>query len=667
MHVQIHEETFEVQMHELGNWSINITDDSLDTSSSVGINDIEKVEDSIEENFVNDLNDLNDNLNEVAHDIKEDAVHRDKLKDTYTDQQHEYMEDKENNAPNAYWVGESSDPSYPPGFEFMKRSFSNTSKCSITFARRHKKDIKEVSLIHELNRIIENTLGLIDLPVGGRLFTWMNKSGEKYLRSHEKLWYLNVFIKQCYINVKNSDRTRKQEVMIEIHGIEKRTDDGNATLIDRDKHVQLISEINKLDNFEALDLIHKAYIKWDIEGDENTKFFHGMIKQKRSQSINGIMHDGIWMKSSQLYGIVVVTKLKDQMGLMPQDDNSSFFTLIPKLVLVNAAEVIKIVKDKTADKKMRIKQYFLMTDYALWEVIVNGDSPPPKRNVDGVEQTYPPTIAEEKLARKNQLKARGIKKRFGGNKESKKVQKTLFKQQYENFNRNSLEGLDQIYDRLQKLISQLEIHGETISQEDLNMKLLRSLPSEWKTYTLIWRNKSNLETQAKTHKMAPRENRSREPVRRKVTVETTDVNALVAQDGFGSPSLYWELHAPKPDLILADVDEYVSSESVTSVSAVATNKAKTSESKPKSLSEPLIEDWVSDSEDENETEIKSKQRKPSFAKVEFVKPNEQVKSPRESVKQEEHNSDLLEELQVIRGDFARKRVFGFVYHTSLNL
>nr|GFB64712.1 hypothetical protein [Tanacetum cinerariifolium] len=44
-----------------------------------------------------------------------------------------------------------------------------------------------------------------------------------------------------------------------------------------------------------------------------------------------------------------------------------------------------------------------------------------------------------------------------------------------------------------------------------------------------------------------------------------------------------------------------------------------------------------DNEDENETETKSKQRKPSFAKVEFVKPNEQVKTPRETVKQEEHN------------------------------
>ncbi|GJY12883.1 hypothetical protein Tco_0382192 [Tanacetum coccineum] len=134
----------------------------------------------------------------------------------------------------------------------------------------------------------------------------------------------------------------------------------------------------------------------------------------------------------------------------------------------------------------------------LPEVILNGDSPLPTRTVDGVETAVPPTTADQKLTRKNELKARvsdGIyRERFGGNKESKKVQKTLLKQQYENFNGKSSEGLDQIYDRLQKLISQLEIHGETISQEDLNLKLLRSLPSKWKTHTLIWRNKPDLET-----------------------------------------------------------------------------------------------------------------------------------------------------------------------------
>nr|GEU89276.1 putative reverse transcriptase domain-containing protein [Tanacetum cinerariifolium] len=140
--------------------------------------------------------------------------------------------------------------------------------------------------------------------------------------------------------------------------------------------------------------------------------------------------------------------------------------------------------------KMRIEQYFLMTDYSLWEVILNGDSLVPTCIVEGVVQPVAPTTAEQKLARKNKLKARStllmalldkhqlkfnshkdaktlmeaIKKRFGGNTETKKVQKTLLKQQFENFSGFSSKGLDQIHDRLQKL-----------------------------THTLIWRNKTDLE------------------------------------------------------------------------------------------------------------------------------------------------------------------------------
>nr|GEZ43198.1 hypothetical protein [Tanacetum cinerariifolium]GEZ54790.1 hypothetical protein [Tanacetum cinerariifolium] len=89
-----------------------------------------------------------------------------------------------------------------------------------------------------------------------------------------------------------------------------------------------------------------------------------------------------------------------------------------------------------------------------------------------------------------------IEKRFGGNKETKKVKKTLLKQQYENFTGSSSESLDQIHDRLLKLIIQLEILGESLSQEDINLKFLRSLPTEWRTHTLIWRNKTNLEGQS---------------------------------------------------------------------------------------------------------------------------------------------------------------------------
>ncbi|GJS40181.1 hypothetical protein Tco_0565224 [Tanacetum coccineum] len=153
---------------------------------------------------------------------------------------------------------------------------------------------------------------------------------------------------------------------------------------------------------------------------------------------------------------------------------------------------------------MRIEQYLTYTDYALWEVIINGDAPAAVASAStGTEGPIPPKTMKQKLARKNELKAKrtlllaipdehllkfhaykdakslweAIKNRFGGNKESKKMQKTILKQNYENFTASSQEGLDKTYDRFQKLISQLEIHSEVISQEDANLKLLRSLPS----------------------------------------------------------------------------------------------------------------------------------------------------------------------------------------------
>ncbi|GKC05948.1 hypothetical protein Tco_0997558 [Tanacetum coccineum] len=496
-------------------------------------------------------------------------------------------------------------------------------------------------------------------------------------------------------------------------------------------------------------------------------------------------------------------------------------------------------------------------------IILNGDSPLPTRTIDGVETAVPPTTTKQKLVRRNELR-----------------------QEYENFNRKSSEGLDQIYDRLQKLISHLEIHGETIFQVDVNLKLLRSLPSEWKTHTLIWRNKPDLETLSiddlynnlniyedevmgssstiqntqnvafvssnstgstneafktahgvpaanskanastlpnvdslsdaviytffasqsnsseldnddlkqidpddleeidlkwqiamltmrarrflkktrrnlgvngtdtigfdKTkvecyncHKRchftkecrAPRENRNREPVRRNVTVETTKAKALVAQDGLGydwsdqaeegptnfalmaytsssssssdsevstcykaclksyetlkehydnltkdfnksqlnvgaykaglesvearldvykkNETVFEEdIKILKLDIMLRDnaltklrkkfFEKENDSESVTIIPVVATSEAKSSVSKPKYVSEPLIKDWISDNEDENETEFKTKQRKPSFAKVEFVKSKEHVKTPRESVKEGNQQLELQE-------------------------
>ncbi|GKB56408.1 ribonuclease H-like domain-containing protein, partial [Tanacetum coccineum] len=116
------------------------------------------------------------------------------------------------------------------------------------------------------------------------------------------------------------------------------------------------------------------------------------------------------------------------------------------------------------------------------------------------KEIIPPTSVEEKAQRRVELKARStllmalpnehqlkfnsykeaktlihaIKNRFGGNTAIKKTWKNLLKRQYENFAASSTD-IEQTYERLQKLISQLEMHGEVIPQEDINQNATRAV------------------------------------------------------------------------------------------------------------------------------------------------------------------------------------------------
>ncbi|GKA35028.1 hypothetical protein Tco_0721519 [Tanacetum coccineum] len=106
------------------------------------------------------------------------------------------------------------------------------------------------------------------------------------------------------------------------------------------------------------------------------------------------------------------------------------------------------------------------------------------RTVGETEQEYKPTIAKEKQDRRNEMKARGTLLLALPNKDQLKFHSY----------KDAKLLMEAIEERLQKLISQLEIQGEVITQEDMNLKLLRSLPSEWKTNALIWRNKEEIKT-----------------------------------------------------------------------------------------------------------------------------------------------------------------------------
>ncbi|GJS93877.1 hypothetical protein Tco_0800845 [Tanacetum coccineum] len=135
---------------------------------------------------------------------------------------------------------------------------------------------------------------------------------------------------------------------------------------------------------------------------------------------------------------------------------------------------------------MKMKHYLEHTDYPIWEVIQKGNGPVQvSTDTNGQIKVLPPKTAEEILARERERKARttllmaipedhlakfhkmtdakemweAIKSRFGGNDESKKMQKYILKQQFESFSVSNSEGLHKGYDRFQSLLSQLEIHG----------------------------------------------------------------------------------------------------------------------------------------------------------------------------------------------------------------
>ncbi|GKE37717.1 hypothetical protein Tco_1461122 [Tanacetum coccineum] len=133
IHVEVRREYFEVQVQEIGSWSINISDNSLDTPSHMDINDVIKVAVYVENNSIDDLNNLNTKFNELDKDFNDDKDPMINLTDTLLKQP-----------------------------EVLKEEEVNKDQVS--------------------NHVVKNVMmleGLFDLPIRGCYYTWMNKAGTK--------------------------------------------------------------------------------------------------------------------------------------------------------------------------------------------------------------------------------------------------------------------------------------------------------------------------------------------------------------------------------------------------------------------------------------------------------------------------------------------------------
>nr|GEZ30682.1 retrovirus-related Pol polyprotein from transposon TNT 1-94 [Tanacetum cinerariifolium] len=230
-----------------------------------------------------------------------------------------------------------------------------------------------------------------------------------------------------------------------------------------------------------------------------------------------------------------------------------------------------------------------MTYYSLWEVILNGDYPVPTRLVEGVAQPVAPTTIEQKLARKNELKSCGtllmalpdkhqlkfnrhkdakslmeaIEKRFGGNTKTKKVQKTLLKQQFENFSVSAAVSISAVGAKL-SASTLLNIDADNLEEMDLKLQMAMLTMRARK---FLQKTRRNLGVNGLTSMgfnmvkvecynchmkgyfarecRSPKDSRRTavaEPQRRSVPVETSTLNALVSQCN-GTGSYDWSYQA----------------------------------------------------------------------------------------------------------------------------
>ncbi|GKA01238.1 ribonuclease H-like domain-containing protein [Tanacetum coccineum] len=353
-------------------------------------------------------------------------------------------------------------------------------------------------------------------------------------------------------------------------------------------------------------------------------------------------------------------------------------------IFVEFNEFIAINIDENTES-MRMEQYLTYTNYALWEVIVNG---------------YAPAIASASTEVSCAIKDaktlwEAIKTRFRGNKESKKMQKTILKQQYENFNASRSEGLDKTYDRIHSstneavntthevstansqgqassssyandvmfsffvklfldisIVGHMSLHIRVTAilkegQEDNLTLMAKEAVGFDKTHSQICvNNKTSIGfdsqmTENELHDIHKNNSKVFESASdgsvNEIEKENNQVNDRFKKvEGYHAvPPPYTGNYMPsRLGFSFAGLDDsnYKTnvSETITSVprnesTASKSNKDNLEQPKDVRLSTPIVEKYKSDSDDDCVTRPSIEQNKPSYAKFNFVKSNENTR------------------------------------------
>ncbi|GJY78973.1 RNA-directed DNA polymerase, eukaryota [Tanacetum coccineum] len=115
------------------------------------------------------------------------------------------------------------------------------------------------------------------------------------IRFKKKLQELKSIIRIWIKDKRATLSNLKHAIEIELRDIDKELDSGYVSDTYLARRLELKGQLHEIKDKEAADFIQKSKVRWVIEGDENSRFFHGIINKKRSQlAIRGILVDGSW-------------------------------------------------------------------------------------------------------------------------------------------------------------------------------------------------------------------------------------------------------------------------------------------------------------------------------------------------------------------------------------
>ncbi|GJY46340.1 putative RNA-directed DNA polymerase, eukaryota, reverse transcriptase zinc-binding domain protein [Tanacetum coccineum] len=114
----------------------------------------------------------------------------------------------------------------------------------------------------------------------------------------KKLQHLKSAIRAWSTSKSLTDNQIKKDHQNRLSLIDAKVDHGVATSDDLNCRIASMKLLSDIDRKEASDIAQKSKVKWALEGDENTSFFHSMLKKKRRQcAIKGILHNGTWIEN----------------------------------------------------------------------------------------------------------------------------------------------------------------------------------------------------------------------------------------------------------------------------------------------------------------------------------------------------------------------------------